>query len=193
MRLPKLDPDQMSPRQREVADSILAARGKIGGPYQVWLNSPELCERVESLGAYVMKESSLPQRLRELGLLMASRASDAQYSWNAHADKALSEGLSAEVLEAVARNEEPAFDRPEDAAFYRFAHEVLTEHFVRDETFAEALAHFGAQGLVDIIGSLGNCFMLGLLLNAFKVDLQADRTPPYPDIHGFERVASALT
>lgn len=58
-----------------------------------------------------------------------------------------------------------------------------------DETFARAHEHFGSQGLVDTIGALGNFTMLGMCLNAFQVDLQADREPPFPDIRGFERVA----
>jgi 4-carboxymuconolactone decarboxylase len=30
--------------------------------------------------------------------------------------------------------------------------------------------------------------MLAMLLNAFEVDLQADREPPFPDIRGYARV-----
>ncbi|NEA37650.1 carboxymuconolactone decarboxylase family protein, partial [Streptomyces sp. SID13031] len=51
-----------------------------------------------------------------------------------------------------------------------------------------AHAHFGSRALVDAIGSLGNFTMLGMCLNAFQVDLQADREPPFPDIRGFTRV-----
>jgi 4-carboxymuconolactone decarboxylase len=84
MRLPVIDPDEMTPRQREVADRIAGRRGAVRGPFHVWLNSPELCDRVESLGAFLRFESSLPLRLRELSLLIAARHFDAQYSWNAH-------------------------------------------------------------------------------------------------------------
>jgi len=30
--------------------------------------------------------------------------------------------------------------------------------------------------------------MLGMCLNTFQVDLQADREPPFPDIRGYGRV-----
>ena len=59
---------------------------------------------------------------------------------------------------------------------------------VSDETFAEAHELFGNQGVVDIIGTLGNFSMLAMLLNACQVDLQPGRTPPFPDVRGHQRV-----
>ncbi len=192
MRLPVIAADEMTPRQQEVAARVAGRRGEVRGPYRVWLNSPELCEKVDALGAFCRFESSLPLRLRELSLLLAARHWDAQYSWNAHVDKAIESGIPAAALEAIAERREPEFDRPEDAAFYRFCRELLTEHFVSEATFREAEDHFGAEGLVDAVGALGNFSMLGMCLNAFQVDLQADRTPPFPDIRGYERVADEV-
>ncbi|BBH71119.1 4-carboxymuconolactone decarboxylase [Actinoplanes sp. OR16] len=184
-----IDPDDMSPRQREVAERIAGRRGAVRGPFRVWLNSPELCDRVESLGAFLRFDSSLPLRLRELSLLIAARHFDAQYSWNAHWEKAVSEGIPLDAVRAIAEHREPRFDTAEDAVFYRFCTELLRNHFVADDTFAEAKQRFGAQGLVDAVGSLGNFSMLALCLNAFEVDLQADREPPFPDVHGYAKVA----
>jgi 4-carboxymuconolactone decarboxylase len=189
VRLPVIAPEQMTERQQEIASRIAGRRGAVRGPFRVWLNSPELCEKVEALGAFCRFESSLPPRLRELALLVAARHTDAQYSWNAHVDKAVEAGVPAAAVRAIAERREPTFDREEDAAFYRFATEILTDHFVSDDTFADALAHFGARGLVDAIGALGNFTMLGMCLNAFQVDLQPDRTPPFPDVRGYARVS----
>ncbi|MEU4557664.1 carboxymuconolactone decarboxylase family protein [Actinoplanes sp. NPDC023936] len=189
MRLPVIDPADMTPRQREVAERIAGRRGAVRGPFRVWLNSPELCDRVESLGAFLRFESSLPLRLRELSLLIAARHFDAQYSWNAHWEKAVAEGIPAEAVRAIAERRTPVFDRAEDEVFHRFCTELLESHFVSPATFAEAEKLFGAQGLVDTVGSLGNFSMLAMCLNAFEVDLQADREPPFPDIRGYARVA----
>jgi 4-carboxymuconolactone decarboxylase len=188
MRIPAIDPADMTERQSEIAARIAGRRGAVRGPFRVWLQSPELCEKVEALGAFVRFESSLPPRLRELSLLMAARHFDAQYSWNAHVDKAVEAGIPAAAVQAIAERATPEFDRDEDAAFHDFCHELLEEHFVSDETYRRALDHFGPQGLVDAVGSLGNFSMLALCLNAFQVDLQPDRTPPFPDVAGYTRV-----
>jgi 4-carboxymuconolactone decarboxylase len=188
MRVPVIAPEAMTERQAEISARIAGRRGAVRGPFQVWLNSPELCDRVESLGAWLRFESSLPLRLRELSLLLAARHFDAQYSWNAHVDKAVEAGIPAEAVQAIAERRTPVFDRPEDTAFYEFCRELLEEHFVAEATFRRAQEYFGTQGLVDTVGSLGNFSMLAMLLNAFEVDLQPDRQPPFPDIRGFARV-----
>jgi 4-carboxymuconolactone decarboxylase len=187
MRLPALT--QLSPRQQQVSDRITSRRGGTRGPFLVWLRSPELCEKVEALGAYCRFESSLNPRLRELSLLIAARHFDAQYSWNAHVGKAIDLGVSAESLRALAANEEPSFANRDEQVFYQFATEILRDHFVSAETFGLALDEFGEQGLVDAIGALGNFSMLAMLLNTFQVDLQAVE-PPFPDVRGYAKIAA---
>jgi 4-carboxymuconolactone decarboxylase len=185
MRLPPLS--ELSPEQAELSQRITSRRGGTRGPFLVWLRSPGLCERVEALGAYCRFESSLPERLRELSLLLAARHFDAQYSWNAHIDRAILSGLDPESLTAVAEGRRATFPDREDQVFYEFCTQVLAEHFVDDSLFAQALVLFGEAGLVDTIGCLGNFSMLAMCLNTFQVDLQQDRTPPFPDIRDFGR------
>ena len=185
MRLPKLT--DLSPRQQEISDRITSRRGGTRGPFLVWLRSPELCEKVEALGAYCRFESSLDPRLRELSLLIAARHFDAQYSWNAHVGKAADLGVSRDGLAALAEHREPHFTSKDEDIVYRFSSEILRDHFVSDATFAEALAELGEQGIVDLIGSLGNFSMLAMLLNACQVDLQ-DVEPPFPDVRGYAKV-----
>ena len=182
MRLPKLT--DLSPRQQEISDRITSRRGGTRGPFLVWLRSPELCEKVEALGAFCRFESSLDPRLRELSLLIAARHWDAQYSWNAHVGKAADLGVSRESLTALAEHREPHFTSKDEDIVYRFSAEILGDHFVSDATFAAALAELGEQGIVDLIGSLGNFSMLAMLLNACQVDLQAVE-PPFPDVRGY--------
>jgi 4-carboxymuconolactone decarboxylase len=185
MRLPKLT--DLSPRQQEISDRITSRRGGTRGPFLVWLRSPELCEKVEALGAYCRFESSLDPRLRELSLLIAARHFDAQYSWNAHVGKAADLGVSRDGLAALAEHREPHFTSKDEDIVYRFSSQILRDHFVSDATFAEALAELGEQGIVDLIGSLGNFSMLAMLLNACQVDLQ-DVEPPFPDVRGYAKV-----
>lgn len=182
MRIAKLTQEEMTPRQRELSDRIAARRGGTRGPFLVWLHSPGLCDRVEALGAYVRFETELPFKYRELGLCLAARHWDAQYSWNAHAKKTVEAGIPAEAVQAIAERREPAFDDADDELFYRFCTELLERHFVSDDIFFRALERFGEEQLVDTIGVLGNSSMLAMCLNTFEVDLPADVTPPFPDL-----------
>ena len=187
MRLPALT--ELTPRQQEISDAIAAKRGATRGPFLIWLRSPELAEKVDALGAYCRFGSNLNERLRELSLLIAARHFDAQYSWNAHSKKAVAAGVSAQAVQELAENKVPAFASQDEQVLYAFATEVLRDHFVADETFAAALAEFGEQGVVDVIGCLGNFSMLAMLLNTFQVDLQ-NVDPPFPDVRGYAKVSA---
>jgi len=190
MRLPTLPVDQLSARQKALYERIAGKRGAVRGPFQVWLHSPELCDRVEALGAYVRFDCSLSEKLREFSILITARHFDAQHSWNAHVEKAIAAGLPREVTQAIAEHREPRFEAEDERAFYQFCREVLQQHFVSDATFAAAQAIFGNQGVVDIIGCLGNFSMLAMCLNAFQVDLDPGKQPPFADVRGYGRVAA---
>jgi 4-carboxymuconolactone decarboxylase len=189
VRLPTLKMEELSERQKELAARISGKRGQVRGPFLVWLQSPELCDRVEALGAFVRFDCSLSEKLREFSILITARFWDAQHSWNAHVDKAVAAGMSLDTLRAIAEHRTPQFKADDERIFYKFCMEVLEQHFVSDESFAEARKQFGNQGVVDIIGCLGNFSMLAMCLNTFQVDLDPSRPPPYPDIRGFAHVA----
>ena len=77
-RLPAIDPEAMSPEQRQVYDDIISGpRGKVPRPVLIsWLRSPELCSRAQQLGAFCRFNSSLPPRLSELAILTVARHMD---------------------------------------------------------------------------------------------------------------------
>lgn len=191
MRLPVIDEKDYSDKQRAIAERIAAKRGGVRGPFLCWLHSPELCDRVEALGAFVRFDCSLPEKLRELSILICSRFFDAQHSWNAHKSKAVAAGIAEAPLQAMAEKRHPKFPNRDEQVFYEFCMQILAEHFVSDELYAEAEAIFGTRGLVDTIGCLGNFSMLAFCLNTFKVDLNKKIPPPFDDIRDYKRVSPA--
>jgi 4-carboxymuconolactone decarboxylase len=190
MRLPKIAEEDFNDKQRELSARIAGKRGKVRGPYLCWLHSPELCERVEALGAYVRYDCSLSEKLRELSILITARFFDAQHSWNAHAEKAIAAGISRDAVMAMAEHRKPVFAQRDEQVFYEFCQQLLTHHFVDRETYAEAEEIFGRQGLVDTIGCLGNFSMLAFCLNAFEVDLDPLLPPPFADVRGYAKVGN---
>jgi len=189
MRLPKLKYEDYTPRQKEVADKHTARRDRIGGPYNVWIHSPELFEKASAISNYMRFDCGLPVKLREFGILVTARFWDAQYSWNAHVDKALAAGISEDVVNDLAAGKKPNLKADDERVYYNFAMEMLENHFVSEKTFSEARAIFGERTLVDLIGSVGYFSMLQICLNSAEVDLQADRKPPFADVNGYKKLA----
>ena len=189
MRLPKLSYEKYTPRQKEVADKHTARRDRIGGPYHVWIHSPELFEKASAISNYMRFDCALPVKLREFGILVTARFWDAQYSWNAHVDKAVAAGIPEDVVRDLAAGKKPNFKADDERVYYNFATEILENHFVSEKTFNEARTIFGERTLVDLIGSVGYFSMLQICLNSAEVDLQADRKPPFANVSGYKKTA----
>jgi 4-carboxymuconolactone decarboxylase len=189
MRLPKLNYDQLTPKQKEAWDKHAARRDRVSGPYNVWLHSPELMEKVSAISNYMRFDCGLPVKLREFGILVTARYWDAQYSWNAHVDKAIAAGIPEDVVRDLAAGKKPTFKADDERVYYTFAMEVLENHFVSEKTFSEARKIFGERTLVDLIGSVGYFSMLQMCLNSAEVDLQADRKPPFADVSSYRKTA----
>ena len=111
---------------------------------------------------------------------------------DAHVDPALKLGIAPEIVEALATKKTPIFTQEDERVFYAFAMELLETHFVSQKTFDEGMKIFGKQGVVDIVANIGAFVTLAMCLNTFEVDLQPDRTPPFPDIKGFAPAAAKL-
>src|SRR5579862_1744085 len=115
-RLPEIDLDRMTPDQKRVAAEILAGpRKSLSGPFNAWLRSPELADRLQKVGEYVRFNTSLDKRLNEMAILMTAQAWGAQYEWYAHAPLALKAGLDPAVLKAIGAGERPAGMKDDEA------------------------------------------------------------------------------
>ena len=137
----------------------------MGGPFNVMLRSPVMGDVAQELGAQVRFNSGLPAPLREMAILMAARHWTSHYEWYAHKTAALSAGLNADIVAAIAAGERPRSMQANEAALYRFCSELLETKRVSDDTFAAAKAAFGEQGVTEIVFTLGYYSMVSMLLN----------------------------
>jgi 4-carboxymuconolactone decarboxylase len=155
----------------------------------VWLHDPDLMDKVSDVSNYFRFDCALPVKLREFGILVTARYWDAQYSWNAHVEKARAAGVPDDVIADLAAGRRPNFRAEDERIFYDFAMEALTKHFVSDRTFREAKDLFGLKGVTDLIGAVGYFSMLQICLNSAEVDLQ-DVQPPFADVKGYRKVGA---
>lgn len=190
MRLPTLEYDKLTPREKETWDRHAVRRETVRGPYHVWMHSPDLMDKVSPLSNYFRFDCSLPVKLREFGILVTARYWDSQYAWNAHVDKARAAGIPDTVIRDLAAKRTPRFEAEDERVMYAFAMEVLEHHFVSDETFAQARALFGQQGVVDLIGAVGYFSMLQICLNSAEVDLEPGARSPYEDLPGYRKIGA---
>jgi 4-carboxymuconolactone decarboxylase len=171
-RYPPLSPDQMTPAQREVAEAIASGpRGGLRGPFQAWLRSPEVADRLQKVGEYLRFSSSVPRRLNELAILITARAWDAQFEWYAHHRLALEAGLDPAVAADIAEGRRPASMQADEAVIYDFCTELRATRRVGDATLAAAQALLGDAGVIDLIAVSGYYDTVSMTLNVAEVPL----------------------
>jgi 4-carboxymuconolactone decarboxylase len=180
-RLPRLEAADLTPRQREVHDAIAGSkRGRVEGPLRVWLQSPELADRAQALGAFCRYETQLPPRLSELAILVTGAFWKAGFEWAVHAPIAAAAGLAPETIEAIRTGAPPNFSEADEAAVYAFASRLHCCHKVDAETYAQAIAALGTEGVVELVGILGYYTLISMTINAFEVPLPNDAADPFP-------------
>src|SRR5258708_1169911 len=124
-RFKPLSPDEMSPEQRRPADSMLRGAGQWrGGPFSVFLHSPATGDAAQRLGEQVRFRNSLPEKLKELAILVVARHWTAQYEWYAHHRFALAAGLDPAIAAAIAAGKRPAGLEAAPRPIYDFATEL---------------------------------------------------------------------
>jgi 4-carboxymuconolactone decarboxylase len=171
-RLPHLEPDQMSEAQQRVYDAIASGpRGGVGGPFGALLRSPELADRVQHLGEYCRFDTSLPQRLNELAILINARHWESKYEWWAHRRLAIKAGLPEPIIEAVLRNERPNDMTPEETVVYDFCTALHRKHFIDEAIYTRAVKTFGERGVMDLVGVSGYYTLVSMVLNVAEIPL----------------------
>ena len=174
-RFPQLAPEAMSPAQRQAADAIASGpRKSLSGPFNAWLRSPELADRLQKVGEYIRFHSSVPRKLNEFAILITARAWDAEFEWYAHYPLALRAGLEPAVAKDLAEGRRPAAMGPDEAVVYDFLTELRRDRRVGDATFGRAKALLGEQGVIDLIGVAGYYDTVSMTLNVAQV------APPEP-------------
>jgi 4-carboxymuconolactone decarboxylase len=177
-RLPPLAPEALTPAQQRAAEALVRGRrGAVFGPFVPLLRSPELLDRTQRLGEYLRYDSAIPQRLRELAILVTARHFDQAYEWHVHARAAASAGLSSAVISALAAARTPSQMQADEATVYEFCTQLNGTHRVSDAIYAQAVALLGEAGVIDLCGVCGYYGLLALVLNVARTPLPEGVVP----------------
>ena len=179
-RIPLISPESdLNAEQERVLEGLLGRRGgRIPGPYRFTLYCPEITELMHPFGEVLRIRSTFPLRLSELAISVTARMWDCDYVFQAHAPNGVKNGLSQSVVDALARNERPAFDKEDEEAIYDYLTELIGKHAIGDKTHARAKALFGVPGIVELTLLSGYYGMVSMTLLAHEMPLPEGVEPP---------------
>lgn len=191
-RLPPMPLDELDEEQRAVLKIVAEGRrasessalydeqGGLVGPFNAFLYRPGVGRHLAELGEQVRFDSLVPRRLIEVAVLTVGAHWRSNFEWWAHTRLARRFEVADEVIEAIGRGEQPAFDRDDEAVVHRFSRQLLETGRVDDEAYAAARELLGDAGLVDLVSLVGFYCVISVLLNTFRVPTPRGEEPRWP-------------
>jgi 4-carboxymuconolactone decarboxylase len=182
-RTPEFDIEKFTPEQKRVHDAILSGpRGVVQGPLKVWLQSAELADKAQALGAFCRYGTSLPPRLSELAIIVTGAHWRAGFEWYAHAPLAAKAGIDTAAIEAIRVGKTPTFEKADEQVVYDFASELIRNRVVSDATYQRAIATLGIKSTVELVGILGYYGLISMTIKAFEVPVPDGEKEPFADL-----------
>lgn len=131
---------------------------------------PKLMKRWLVFGNHVLAKSTLPARERELLILRTGWNCRAPYEWGQHVAIARDIGITDDEIRRVADGPDASGWADADAALLRAADELHATQSLSDPTYAALAARYDAQGLLDIVFTVGQYTLVSMALNTFRVE-----------------------
>ena len=186
-RFPELDPGKLTPPQKAMYDALIAGpRHSIEGPFNAWLRSPELGNRLQRVGEYLRFDTTIPHNLNEFAILITATEWKSGFEWYAHYPLAIKAGLEPAVAKDLQEGRRPLNMSTDETLVYDFATQLQRQKQVSDQVYHDAVARFGEQGVTDLIGVLGYYNIVSMTLNVAEVHPPASAgatlPPPAPVI-----------
>ena len=180
-RMPPLPAARLTDAQKKALAEFTANRKtEPFGPFIAWMRSPEVMTRAMAMGDYLRFKSSLGNKLSEFVILMISRDWTAQYEWHVHEPLARQAGLDPQIMAAIKDGRRPERMGEDEQAVYDFCTELIHNQYVSDPTYARALARFGEQGIIDMVGIAGYYVFVAMTLNTVRLPLPPGASPQLP-------------
>jgi 4-carboxymuconolactone decarboxylase len=193
MRLEQLDEATLSAEQRALYEEILGTRGGdslrsrnvtdpdggVQGPFNHMLLAPAVGDPLQRLGGVLRFRGELPDRARELVILLVARAWESEFEWWVHVRHARDAGVTDDEVDALLAHHDPPLADPVDAAAVEVARALVDRADLTDEEYARAEAVLGATALIELTTLVGYYALLALQMRVFRVGLPDGATTTF--------------
>ncbi len=175
-RVPPLAVADLSEEQREIAAGQINEDGSFLNLYATLINHPQLYGPRYLFGSYLLRDSGLPAKTRELIIMRTGYLIRAKYEWSHHVPIAKEAGLTDEEIARIAEGPEAEGWSEEYAAVLMAVDQLRREAFITDDVWQTLEKYYDAKQLVEIIYTSGGYTMTGLAINSFGIQVE----PGYP-------------
>jgi 4-carboxymuconolactone decarboxylase len=170
-RLLEIPQDKLSQAQAKVFEQLTAGRGRILGPYKIWIHSPTVASGMEQIGTFLNKHSSLSKREVEICILVIAQHWQGDYVRQAHIREGKAAGLSQETIDAILAGADPGLGDPHERGVHRFAAALVAGTKLSDADFGEIEKALGREGIAEVLVLLGYYTSVALGMKVHEVPI----------------------
>jgi len=185
-RLPSLHRDDLDDEGRDLYDLLLGSRrakeghqGPLPGPYNAWVYAPKIGRQLETLRVLLRNDMTLDRSLIELAIIVTGAYYRAEFEWWVHSAMARKNGVSPDIVDAIARDEPPPLVTNEQRAVYSVARQLAERGRVDDTAYSLARSVLGDRRMVELVTLCGYYALVSITLNAFEVELPDGVAPQW--------------
>jgi len=170
-RYAEIPVDKMTPEQRDGYKFLVdGPRGRLPGPYKVWVHNPKLLRAAAPLGEHFTPgKSSLSEREREIAVVIITSTWHSAYPAAAHEKRGKEVGLPAAAVEAMVNGQPASFTDAREQVVYEMAIALANGRLVGQGLFDRAVKTLGHEGITDVIVLMGYYTCVSLTMNFYAV------------------------
>src|SRR5437879_4152566 len=149
--------DQMTPGQRDGYRFLIdGPRGRLPGPYKVWVHNPKLVRAAAPLGTHFTPgQSTLSEREREIAVVVMTSKWNSAYPAAAHERRGKEVCLPAATVEAMGNGQPVSFTDAREQVVYEMAVALANGRLVSQGLYDRAVKTLGHESITDVIVLMG--------------------------------------
>jgi 4-carboxymuconolactone decarboxylase len=170
-RYAELPVDKMTAAQREGYSYLMdGPRGRLPGPYKVWVHNPKLVHAADPLGQHFTPgASSLTEREREIAVVVITTKWNSDYPNAAHEKRGKEVGLPAASVEAIIGGLPTSFSDAREQMVYEVSMALANNRIVPNGVYDRAVSVLGHESITDMIVLMGYYTAVSLTMNFYAV------------------------
>jgi 4-carboxymuconolactone decarboxylase len=170
-RYAEIPVDRMTPEQQEGYRFLVdGPRGRLPGPYKVWVHNPKLVHAAAPLGQHFTPgQSSLSEREREIAVLVMTSRWHSAYPTAAHEKRGKEVDLPTAAVEAIIAGLPTSFPDAREQVTYEVAMALVGGRLVPQGLYDRAVTVLGHETVTDVIVLMGYYTAVALTMNFYAV------------------------
>ncbi|HJO10694.1 MAG: carboxymuconolactone decarboxylase family protein [Gammaproteobacteria bacterium] len=169
-RIPRVE-KPWTEAQREILEPR-ENNGRVLGVWSTCAQAPELCNAWLVFTDYLLQDSSLPTRDRELLILRIGYLNGGAYEWAAHTGLARRVGITDTELRRILQGPDAPGWSAWDATLLRAADELHANALVSDSTWAALAERYDQRQLMETVFTVGQYNLVAMYLNSTGVQFE---------------------